>query len=95
MVETVSTMTTSLSSKMRHDLNAPLINIRGFSTELRKAIDDLEILLAELEGGSQKETLFQLRKIIEDDLRFCLDCIDSSVDDLEDWQKSNLESKIG
>ena len=62
-----------------HDLRAPLVNLKGFSVDLRQSIDTVqkseEAMLANLEEPERSAVAEALREIIPEDLGF----IESSV----------------
>jgi signal transduction histidine kinase len=66
-----------------HDLRAPLVNLKGFASELRSAMELYHRSFLDCEGGLLTADRDHLAQILETDLPEALDFIDSSANQLE------------
>jgi PAS domain S-box-containing protein len=79
-----------------HDLRAPLLNIKGFSAELRRALREAEAVLEEAGGCMAPERREHLSRLFRDDAAEAMGFISSSVDRMDGQLNSLLKlSRLG
>ncbi len=76
-----------------HDLNGPLINIDAFSREVRKSLTELHELVMQADGSHDDKTRHTIESIFENDLYFCLNCIEISIKDLREKHQAQFGSE--
>lgn len=59
-----------------HDLRSPLVNLKGFSSELTRASDEIARLLAQ---GASAEARERIRRILDEDIREAVQFISTAV----------------
>ena len=83
------------ASIVSHDLRAPLLNIRGFSKELRYELDKVNKLAAS-ESRSTSERAQELSAALQQDIPEALEFIDSSVIRMDSYLNALLRlSRLG
>jgi signal transduction histidine kinase len=80
----------SLLSIVSHDLRTPLINVKGFSGELRGATDELRLRLEPYLGQLGPEDRGAIARIVGEDLPEAIDFIDSSVNRINQFMETLL-----
>ena len=79
-----------------HDLRAPLVNLKGFSAELRFALDEVQSILGAVRGHLNDEQRRQLQYALEEDVPEALGFIDSSVSRMDAFIDAVLRlSRLG
>lgn len=79
-----------------HDLRAPLVNLKGFSAELRDSMEILSPHLQQLMDGVDDTTREQLVMALEEDIPEALGFIETSVTRMDGFINSVLKlSRIG
>jgi signal transduction histidine kinase len=79
-----------------HDLRSPLVNLKGFSTEMKYSIDELVPLLESNRAGIDEADYEKISVIVNKDLPDSLKYIHSSVEKMDKLTNSILElSRIG
>ena len=79
-----------------HDLRAPLVNLKGFSSELRVAMEDVLPLARQAMESLPESEQTTIRYAIEEDIPEALGFIDSSVTRMDGFINSVLKlSRIG
>jgi signal transduction histidine kinase len=79
-----------------HDLRAPLVNLKGFSTELRFALDEIESVLDDARLHLDEEQQQRLRYAMDEDVPEALDFIESSVSRMDAFINAVLQlSRLG
>lgn len=71
-------VSTETVHKMKHDLRAPAVNVRGFVGEIAQAIHELTALLDQNYETLPEEFSQQVKLIVKDDLRPCLDFLEKA-----------------
>lgn len=66
-----------------HDLRAPLVNIKGFSAELRGALKDVAPLIEKGKSALSDRELKSMREALEEDVPEALEFIESSVNRMD------------
>lgn len=80
----------SLLYTVSHDLRAPLINVKGFSGELRAAVGQLRRVLKPYSGQLAAEDRDLVEQALSADLPEAIDFIDSSVNRINDFMDTLL-----
>ena len=62
-----------------HDLQTPLVNIKGFAGELRYSVDDIHKIIHTVKKHCSEKHQKQLQKILDEDIPEALDFIEISV----------------
>ena len=84
------------ASIVSHDLRAPLLNIRGFSRELRFALEDVESNVGDGQAELNADQLRALSEAFEKDIPEALEFIDSSVIRMDGYLTALLKlSRLG
>lgn len=79
-----------------HDLRAPLINIKGFSGELRYAVNEIRSLIGDEKFNIDKELSDKINTLYSDDIDEALDFINSSSNMMDTLITAILQlSRIG
>ncbi len=79
-----------------HDLRAPLVNIKGFSTELRHALNDIQSAMESALPCLDEKRKASVNKRFEEDIPEAFHYIESSVDRMDDFIDSLLKlSRLG
>ncbi|BBM82024.1 MASE1 domain-containing protein [Candidatus Uabimicrobium amorphum] len=79
-----------------HDLQTPLINIKGFAGELRYCIDDLREIIHTVKKHCSVEHQKKLQKIFSEDIPESLDFIETSVVKINNLTQAVLKlSRLG
>ncbi len=79
-----------------HDLRAPLVNLKGFSTELRYALDEVREVLPTAEPYLDPPQRERLRRALDEDATEALDFIESSVSRMDHFISAVLTlSRLG
>ncbi len=79
-----------------HDLRAPLVNLKGFSTELRFALDEIQSAMSAALSHLDEEQQETLRYALEEDVPEALGFIESSVTRMDDFISAVLRlSRLG
>ncbi len=66
-----------------HDLRAPLVNIKGYSTELRYAADEISSLMSSVTPHLNEEQKESLSRVIKEDMPEALGFIESSANKMD------------
>ncbi|MBF0497998.1 MAG: PAS domain S-box protein, partial [Deltaproteobacteria bacterium] len=69
----------SLAYAVSHDLRAPLINLKGFATELRRAVSIVRTACPDLLPGLDEPTRTEVTAALEQDIPEALEFIDAST----------------
>ena len=79
-----------------HDLRAPLVNLKGFSTELRFALDEIQSAMSTALPHLNEEQRQTLTFALEEDVPEALSFIDSSATRMDDFIGALLKlSRLG
>jgi PAS domain S-box-containing protein len=79
-----------------HDLRAPLINLKGFSTELRSALGEIQSAKSAVLPHLDEEQQRSLTLALEEDIPEALHFIESSVNRMDDFINAVLKlSRLG
>ena len=79
-----------------HDLRSPLVNLKGFSTEMKYSIDELKPLIERNKSAISPEDFKAIETIVDHDLPDALRYIHSSVEKMDKLTNAILElSRIG
>ncbi len=79
-----------------HDLRAPLVNLKGFSAELKDAMETLSPHLERLIEGMEEADRAELVALVEEDIPEALGFIDTSVSRMDGFIHSVLKlSRLG
>ncbi len=79
-----------------HDLRAPLVNLKGFSAELRFALDEIESVLDDARPHLDEDQQQRLRYAMDEDVPEALDFIESSVSRMDAFINAVLRlSRLG
>lgn len=84
----------SIVSVASHDLRGPLVNIEGFAGEIRRAMEEIKVLLEQ--GEPSAESMEMLRQIIENDIRESLHFISAGTAKMDSLLSGLLQlSRLG
>ncbi len=79
-----------------HDLRSPLVNLKGFSSEMRYGVDELKSILDRTMADAPQEDRKKIAAILDDDIGDALKYIHASVDKMDKLTNAILElSRIG
>lgn len=79
-----------------HDLRSPLVNLKGFSSEMRYGINELRPILERLLERAPEDERRTVMRILDEDIADALTYISSSVDKMDNLTNAILElSRIG
>lgn len=79
-----------------HDLRSPLVNLKGFATEMRYSVEELSPLLEKASGGLSEDEKKKVKEIVEKDIPDSLHYIHSSVEKMDKLTNAILElSRLG
>lgn len=79
-----------------HDLRAPLVNMRGFASEVRMALEDLQPVLAQAAGLLPAEDKAKLEAVLKKEVPESLGFIDAAVVRMDKLTSAILDmSRIG
>lgn len=79
-----------------HDLRSPLVNLKGFASEMRYGIDELQPILQNLMQHATEDEKATINRILEEDIADALKYIHSSVEKMDKLTNAILElSRIG
>ena len=79
-----------------HDLRAPLVNIKGFSAELKMSLQELSELATDESVGWQEQQKREVGMLIDEDIPESLDFIEKSVSRMDTLINSVLQlSRMG
>lgn len=79
-----------------HDLRSPLVNLKGFSEEMRYAFEELQSITHPVLEGLPEKDLKRAHQIMEEDIPDALHYIHSSVEKMDKLTNAILElSRIG
>jgi len=79
-----------------HDLRAPLVNLKGFSAELRFALDEVQSVMDDVRPHLSEEQQQQLEYALDEDVPEALSFIESSVTRMDAFIKAVLRlSRLG
>ncbi len=79
-----------------HDLRSPLVNLKGFSSEMRYGIDELKGILERTLANASEEDQARIRQILDEDIGEALKYIHASVEKMDRLTNAILElSRIG
>jgi len=79
-----------------HDLRGPLVNLKGFSAELRRALDTVAPIIRQALAALPDEDRTSVRYAVEEDIPEALQFIDSSVTRMDRFINAVLKlSRIG
>lgn len=79
-----------------HDLRSPLVNLKGFATEMKYSVDDLQPILEKNKEAFSEEDSRKIREIVDQDIPDALRYIHSSVEKMDKLTNAILElSRLG
>lgn len=79
-----------------HDLRSPLVNLKGFASEMQISINELKTALAEIMPKRSTKTVQTIKQVIDNDLPEALGYIKTSVERLDQLTSAILDlSRIG
>jgi len=79
-----------------HDLRAPLVNLKGFSSELKDAMEVLSPHLTHLMNGMEEDDRNEIEMLVEEDIPEALQFIETSVTRMDGFINSVLKlSRLG
>ncbi|MBN1120927.1 MAG: PAS domain S-box protein [Anaerolineae bacterium] len=79
-----------------HDLRSPLVNLKGFASELRYNLDDVMKGFEELLPSAAPEKQAQMQQALNEDIPEALHFIESSVSNMDTFTKAVLRlSRLG
>ncbi len=83
-----------IKSSTRHDLLAPLCNIRAFNEELKHVAQVLETIADSHSDASQQKISDTCKQLANDDILMCTDAITRASDTLERKITELLQSGV-
>ena len=79
-----------------HDLRSPLVNLKGFATEMRYSVEELSPLLDKAAASLSAQEAQKVKEIVEKDIPDSLHYIHSSVEKMDKLTNAILElSRLG
>ncbi len=84
-----------IKSNTKHDLLAPLCNIRAFNEELKHVAQILESFADSQSGTTRQEISDTCKQLANDDILMCTDAITRASDVLEEKITELLQSTAG
>ncbi len=79
-----------------HDLRAPLVNLKGFSAELRFALEEIQSVMGAARPHLDEDQQQQLHYALDEDVPEALGFIESSVTRMDDFIQAVLQlSRLG
>lgn len=69
--------------RRKHDLMAPLCNIRAFTEELRYVAESLDKVVEEHRDALPESLLDNLTRLADEDIRVCTDALGRASDSLD------------
>lgn len=79
-----------------HDLRSPLVNLKGFASEMRLGLDELRPLVEKSMENSDEKTRNQAMRIMDDEIPDALNYIHTSVEKMDKLTTAILElSRLG
>lgn len=79
-----------------HDLRSPLVNLKGFSSEMRHGINELRLIIEPLMTHAQPDDQKKIAELLDKDIPDALHYIHSSVEKMDKLTNAILElSRLG
>ncbi len=86
-LKSVDVEKTEVSAKQRHDLMAPICNVKAYTGEVRQVGVDLENLLTQHQASLPESLQAAIRNIVSNDISVCTKALERAVDSLEQQLK--------